>query len=140
MKAKISVLCFALMCLISCKKNDESISSIVGTWNLIQVNSQVGQSNLDNGDSVWRFDEDILTIENSFANTNEEFSYSLIQHENSFFLNIDNAPDFRLAEYFVQIEISNDKMIIDPTNSRTIIQNDTIPAILFHATIYSFER
>lgn len=141
MKAKISILCCVLFFLIGCQQDDENINPIIGSWNLIQLTGGFAgvQQNYNPGDIVWTFDEDILTIEDNLANSEDERQYVLIEHENSLFTDF-NDDESIFGDFFFYTEINEDEMIINQGSARAIIENDTISTGVSDGFIYSFER
>jgi len=141
MMTKISILLCVIICLAGCTKDNENTNPIIGTWNLIQIQGGLAGStqNFNSGDKVWTFDEDILTVEDNLANSEDEYQYSIIEHENSLFMDF-NEEESIFGEYFFYTEINGDEMMINQGSARIIIQNDTIPTGIFDGFVYSFEK
>ena len=141
MKTKISILCCVLFFSISCEPVEVNISPVVGSWNLTQLTGGFAGSvqNYNPDDIVWTFDEDVLTIEDNLANSEDERQYTLIEHENNLFIDF-NDDESIFGDFFFYTEINGDEMMINQGIARIIIENDTVPTGISDGYIYSFER
>ncbi len=141
MKTKISILLCALFFLTNCTKDDENINPIIGSWSLVQLTGGFAGStqNYNPGEITWTFGEDILTIEDNLTNNEDERHYTLIEHENSLFIDF-NDDESIFGDFFFYIEINGDEVIINQGVARIIIENDTMPTGISDGYIYSFER